>query len=377
MSVVSGGTWELGRQVFGPASLALCNVRVDTARAAALCFIDGADVESPPEWIQLFAGPSDVAARDGRAWKKTNPQLLVEAFAREGRDLPIDVEHATEIKGPKGEPAPAVGWMTAIEVRDDGSVWARVKWNDDGVELLTKKRYRYISPAFRFNMDTREILELTSAGLTNNPALHLTALAREQQKEEEMDKELLKLLGLAETASAEDIRKAVQALKDGSGKITKLEGELAEAQTSLKKATDDLATARQATASALKDMVPRADLDSALARAQTAEGKVKDQEAKAFASRVDAAIEQAKKEGKIAPAQEAFYRGVCGDEKGLASFQQFASQSPAIVKEGSDVPPPSTAGNSVITEAERVIIAQCGIDEKTFLEQKKAISVRN
>ncbi|MBL4544009.1 MAG: hypothetical protein JKP97_19940, partial [Rhodobacteraceae bacterium] len=30
--------------------------------------------------------------------------------------LPVDLEHSTEIKGPKGEAAPAVGWMRALRV---------------------------------------------------------------------------------------------------------------------------------------------------------------------------------------------------------------------------------------------------------------------
>ncbi|WP_444667131.1 phage protease [Cereibacter changlensis] len=92
-----------------------------------------------------------------------------------GADLPVDFEHATQIKGGRGEPAPAVGWIKAVEARN-GALWGRVDWNTDGANAVASRAYRYPSPVFRFDPATKAVLAMVSAGLTNNPNLHLAAL---------------------------------------------------------------------------------------------------------------------------------------------------------------------------------------------------------
>jgi hypothetical protein len=54
----------------------------------------------PEELLLVPAGQFD-----GRSWSSPNPQLVINATKDYGLDLAVDVEHATEIKGPKGEAA--------------------------------------------------------------------------------------------------------------------------------------------------------------------------------------------------------------------------------------------------------------------------------
>lgn len=163
----------------GRLDLALCNVaEVHSERAFLARGIPaGKDAATPPEWIELVPAGPVVSAVDGRKFRNTNPQKVVERFNADPNDLPIDYEHASEIKGPKGEEAPAAGWITKLEVRE-GAIWARVEWTPRGVASLSTREYRYLSPAFMHGKDG-EIIEFTSAGLTNRPALRMPALARE------------------------------------------------------------------------------------------------------------------------------------------------------------------------------------------------------
>lgn len=131
-----------------------------------------------PGWIHLIpAGP--VVGRDGREWVNDSPQLILAAFAARGVDLPLDLEHSTELKAPQGEPAPAVGWIKDLQARA-GEIWGRVEWTEAGRNAVESKSYRYVSPVFVFERESKRVVSLTSAGLTNRPNLFLHALNKQE-----------------------------------------------------------------------------------------------------------------------------------------------------------------------------------------------------
>ncbi|MDD2469035.1 MAG: phage protease [Desulfobulbus sp.] len=129
---------------------------------------------TPPEWVELIPS-GEVVGRDGRRWVNNNPLSVVQFFVATGLELPVDVEHSTELKAPKGDEAPAVGWVIELKVIG-GAVWGRIKWNHSGHELISTRQYRYLSPAIRCGKSNREIVALSSVGLTNTPNLILPAL---------------------------------------------------------------------------------------------------------------------------------------------------------------------------------------------------------
>lgn len=45
------------------------------------------------------------------------------------------------------EELPATGWITSLEVRDDG-LWGMVEWNELGKQILADKQYKFFSPEF-------------------------------------------------------------------------------------------------------------------------------------------------------------------------------------------------------------------------------------
>jgi len=103
--------------------LIACNTTEDIPKGIALNIELPAD-GTVPEWIQLLPAGQEVNGRDGRKWLNDRPDMILAAFAAEGKDVPVDWEHASEIKAPQGEPAPAAGWMKKMELRN-GEIWVR------------------------------------------------------------------------------------------------------------------------------------------------------------------------------------------------------------------------------------------------------------
>lgn len=134
-----------------------------------------------PEWVQIIPAGPEVKGRDGRAWTfgPAEAQAVLAAFRGNNGPLPVDWEHSSETRAPKGEEAPAAGWITALEVRG-GSLWGRVEWTPRAAGQIANREYRFLSPVFCFSRQDGKIKALVSAGLTNSPNLPLLALNRQE-----------------------------------------------------------------------------------------------------------------------------------------------------------------------------------------------------
>eukprot|EP01132_Coremiostelium_polycephalum_P020925 gene20925-24871_t len=136
-----------------------------------------------PEWVELIpAGPS-VVGRDGRAWLFDDAahQFVQTNFSSRAIDLPIDWEHATQRRASRGEEAPAGAWIKQLEIRD-GALWGQVDWTPRGGLQVESKEYRFLSPVFDYDDETKRIVRMVSAALTNIPNLVMTALNQEQME---------------------------------------------------------------------------------------------------------------------------------------------------------------------------------------------------
>jgi phage I-like protein len=312
------------------------------------------DDGSLPEWVELSPAGESVAGRDGRKWINPTPETVVAVFHEDDADLPIDWEHATEKKAPKGEPAPAAGWIKAMELRD-GAIWGRIEWTDKGEDDVVNKRYRYLSPVFVFTRHDRRILRLTSAGLTNQPNLHLTALNREETQTEEKEMDLLKAicqaLGLADGTTDE------QAL----AKVSALKGDLATAQN--RADTPDLAK-----------FVPRSDYDAALDRASNAEQRLADHEAQALDAEIETAINQALEAGTITPASKEYHKAQCRTEGGLERFKAYVESAPALGQDTDLEEKDLNQKQGSLSEEDKAVCRRLDIPEDEYLKTKKEVS---
>jgi len=441
-------------------AIVLCLCHTKTVRQGYLATCQVALVNGePPEWIELIPAGAEIDALDGRKFLNADPASIVAKFAAHPYDIPIDYEHASEIKGPKGEPAPAAGWINQLEVRN-GAVWGHVKWTEKGKSSLLSQEYRYLSPAF-LHSKKMEIMSLVSAGLTNRPALVLKALAhasddvdevldsevalaawtaatindlpdnafllveaggkkdadgrtelrslrhfpfkgadgqvdlphlrnaiaripqakiegftpekvealqKKAQKllnevnaatekaaahfslEENMDPKLLALLGLAADATLEQVIAACSTLKDAG-----------------EKAVAELATARSQQQS-LDKFVPRADYNTALARAEKAEKSIAEESAKTLAAAVDAEIDVALKAGKITPATVEYHKALCSVAGGLERFKTFVAAAPVVAADSDlDGKPAPNADKKTLSEEQLAVARNCGLTGEQYL----------
>mgnify|MGYP003606848355 FL=1 len=260
-----------------------------------------------PEWIELIPAGATITGRDGRRWVNDRPDGVIERFRADGRDIPVDFEHATELKAPKGEKAPAVAWITDLENRG-GAVWGHVVWNQTGQDSVALREYRYYSPVWDYEIESGRIVRLVSVGLTNRPNLRVTALNHESSQEEKpMLKKLLKALGLAEDATEETALNAITTLKT------------------------DLATAmNRAETPSLDKFVPRADYNQAVARATNAETALAAVKTEKLEDEITAEIGAALEAGKITPATKDYHTARCREEGGLEAFRKFVEVAPVI-----------------------------------------------
>lgn len=180
--------------------------------------------------IQLLPAGTFRAA-DGRpldadAWRldgEIAARVIRRAESR-ANDLVIDYEHQTLHTEWNGQPAPAAGWFRQLAFREgEGLYTTDVSWTDRAQGMIAAGEYRYISPVFLYLPESGEVTEILSAALTNNPGLDgmqelvSRAAARfsiepSPEEDDTVNPELLKLLGLSEDASEEEIKAAVTRL---------------------------------------------------------------------------------------------------------------------------------------------------------------------
>ncbi len=303
----------------------------------------------PPTELMLIPPGELIQGRDGRAWSNKTPQGIVDYFTVHGTDLPFDVEHATELKAPKGEPAPAAAWIKGLEVREGGAIYGRIEWTPKGRAMVMNREYRYYSPVFIYEKSTLNIRYLTSVGLTNNPNLLVTALNHEHNPKEDpsMDsKQLNAALGLPETAT----------LATALNHISKMQGDLA---TALNRAeTPDLAK-----------FVPKAQFDAVVATATNAQQALKELKTAETEKAINTEIDAALKCGKIIPATKDHYIAMCRQEGGLALFRDFVKVAPVVGGDSTlDNQPPPGGDGKALNAAQKEVCATLGISEEEYIK---------
>lgn len=264
--------------------------------------------EGLPERIDLLPGGERIVGRDGRTWYNPDPHGIVRLMNESGTDLVLDYEHATELRAPKGEAAPAAAWLNDLRVEEDGRITAAVnRWTPAGEQAVRNQEYRYISPVLLYYPKDKRIVKINSVGLTNKPNLPLAALNHEQQ-EDTMLKKILQKLGLPEEATEEAALNAIDSLRND-----------------LQSALNSAATPP------LEKFVPRAEYESALNRAATAEAAITQAAEAQLEKEIVAAVNQALQDGKITPAGKDYYLAMCRQEDGLEQFRKFIEAAPKIV----------------------------------------------
>jgi phage I-like protein len=298
-----------------------------------------------PEWLPLIPA-GDFRGRDGRSWTNDQPDKVIAYNNQLQRHIVVDLEHASEIKAPAGEPAPSQAWIEELENRS-GEIWGRVNWTEHGGQRILNREYIYYSPALLHDKSGR-VIGIASVGLTNKHNLHLPALNHQEDNTMTLA-DILTALGLASTATAED---AVVEIKS-------LNSEKQQLQLSLNQARSALPDAEK--------FVPVKTHQLALNRAQEAESKLK----KVEDDTTESFIEQAIRDKRIAPKDKEHYMSLC-QQGGFESVKALVANAAVIISDDTDLDDkkPNTKNNHGLTEIELSVCSQLGQTPEEFAKAK-------
>ena len=277
----------------------------------------GRPVGIPDGWLLDYNGARQLAALSvGRVSKRV-----------------IDFDHQTLRAADNGKPAPAAGWFSRLEARDDG-LWAiDVEWTAQAAAMIDAKQYRYISPVFPYDKRTGAVLGIAHAALTNDPGLDgltdlaaMAALAHQfstPPEEEPAMKELLKALGLPETATEAEALAALAALKSNhTGALAALKAQAPDPARYVEVAT----------------------LNGVRAELATASTELAALKAEKHAAEVDAVVTAALAAGKLTPAMEGWAKNL--GKTDLVALNAFVESAPVVVKPGATQTDGKPAGDS-------------------------------
>lgn len=279
----------------------------------------------------------------------------------------IDFEHQTLHAETNGKPAPAAGWIGKLEARDDGLYAVGVEWTAAAATMIAGKQYRYISPVFSYDKRTGRVLAVAHAALTNFAGLDgltdlaaMTARAAKffpavQPEKEPPMKELLKALGLSETATEAEALAALAALK------TNHQGEL----VALKGAAPDPAK-----------FVEVATLSAVQGELATARTELAGLKAEKHTAEVDKVVTAALTAGKLTPATEAWARSL--GKSDLAALTAYVEAAPVVVKPGetqSGGKKPEGSGGTNLSDAQLAVCRQMGVSPEDYAKTLAAEAV--
>jgi phage I-like protein len=315
---------------------------------------------TPPEWVQLV--PAGVfKGQDGRGpYRLANPAAVIRASMEGGAKLPIDENHATDAAMKSGQPSPARGWIVELQTRADG-IWGRVEWTPSGVQLMTERAYRGISPVFEHDKHG-VVLRVLRAALTNTPNLTQLASLNSSNQGTQMDPiALRKALGLPDTADEAAILAAVTANATAvSAHAAQLAAIATAAGAPAGADAATLVTALQTQRAAAVSPETVVTLQTQLATLQADRAREK---AVAF---VDGAIRAGK---PINPVRDTY---IAQHIANPTQTEALINALPSIHAGGVEVAlHDAQDGDPGLTAVERQTCAKMGLDPKKFAEQKK------
>lgn len=96
----------------------------------------------------------------------TEQSLMELADKHAGEEILVDAYHESEIFG-KTE---AKGWLSGLKCIPGVGLFGKIRWTDIGRKLIENRVFRWLSPSWNLNKDTKEPINMTSVALTNKPS---------------------------------------------------------------------------------------------------------------------------------------------------------------------------------------------------------------
>lgn len=129
----------------------------------------------PPKRIRMFAAGENKTTKGVFLFDAEAAASVMAEFEKCGVDLPLDFDHGS-LEAPDGRKRDVPGYYKPEVV--DGELWALPQWTDVGLAAIrpgesgTLPEYRYVSPTFTYDSESRRVLSLGPLALTPYPATH-------------------------------------------------------------------------------------------------------------------------------------------------------------------------------------------------------------
>lgn len=335
-------------------------------KGIVICSGGMVDVEGVPEEIKILPLGHVHSQKGDFEVDDESAELIRKQFKSRKLDLVIDYEHQTL----KDVQAPAGGWIEDLYKGEDAII-AKVKWTDRAKEYLTNREYRYLSPVVMVRKKDRKAAAIHSVALTNTPAIDgMFAIINsiniknleENEEDTQMDlKKLAALLGLPETATEDDVEKALaearaSAEADKGGEDKKEGGGTAE--------TVPVANSVVLTLLGLKEDARTEDVAAAIMtlKAGTGTDEVLALKEELRERNAEDMVQTALKEGKITAAQKEWAKSYALSDK--EGFKSFVEKAPVVVPQGKMELKDAPADTGVDIDME--ILKNCGITKEDF-----------
>ena len=306
-------------------------------------------------------------------------ELIRKQFKDRKLDLVIDYEHQTL----SDVQAPAGGWIKDLYKGED-SIIAKVEWTPKAAEYLKNKEYRYLSPVVLVRKRDQKATAIHSVALTNTPAIDgMFALVNSLDIEDISEggnimdlKELAKALGLPETATEEEIKKAVEDAAKAAERLKEMEEKKPEDKPGEGGKPQEVAeVVANSTILSMLGLKADAKTEDVAASIMALKAGAPDTQAELLALKqrmaerdADEEVQKALKAGKITAAQSEWAKSYA--LKDMEGFKGFVDKAPVVVPQGKlDLKDAPAASNS--DEVDVAILKNMGVSMEDVKKYNK------
>lgn len=309
-----------------------------------VCTGDNVELAGVPEEIKLLPLGRVRSQKGDFTVDDESVELIQKQFKGRKLDIVIDYEHQTL----KDVQAPAGGWIKDLYKGADAII-AKVEWTPKAAQYLKNKEYKYLSPVVMVRKYDRKATGVHSAALTNTPAIDgmfaiVNALDIKDLIEggNTMDlQELAKMLGLPDTVTEEEIKKAVGEAARAAEKLKDQEGKNPDssAQQDGKEKPEEAALVANSIVLSMLGLGTDARTEDVAASIMALKAGAPDTQAEILALKqklqerdAEEAVQMALKAGKITAAQSEWAKAYA--LKDMDGFTAFADKAPVVVPQG-------------------------------------------
>lgn len=314
--------------------------------------------DAPTEIVVIPAGMVE-STKGNFIVNENSFKAINEYYLKRELDIVIDYEHQTL----NGGEAPAGGWIKSLRWEDGIGVMANVEWTEKAKSYLANREYRYLSPVILVRKSDNLAIRLHSVALTNTPAITgMTAIVNSDNLDDlermglEMNllQALIELLGLPADTTEENL---IQAIKELKGEMDGVLTANSDIKTLLGLTSTATVEDVKGTIIALKNPTDVVSMSEFIALKQQVDSKG-----------AEDAVELALSEGKLLPAQKQWaVEYALSNRKG---FENFIEKAPKVVPMGGDNPPPKKTVKTTLDETEMKVCKDLGITPEEYLKSK-------